>query len=43
MFGGAFPNISGLTGDDAGRCEGATAEKAVPFLGVARRSEALVL
>jgi hypothetical protein len=36
--GGFFPNI-GSTGSDAGRYQGATAEKAVPFPSVARRSQ----
>src|SRR5258705_12846051 len=36
--GGIFPNI-GSTGSDAGRYQGATAEKAVPFPSVARRSQ----
>jgi hypothetical protein len=36
--GGLFPNI-GSTGSDAGRFEGATAEKAVPFPGAVRRSQ----
>ena len=38
--GGFFPNI-GSTGGEAGRFEGATAEKAVPFPRVARRSQFL--
>jgi hypothetical protein len=33
-----LPNIFGLMGGDMGRSEGATAEKAVPFLCAARRS-----
>ena len=37
--GGIFPNI-GSTGSDAGRYQGATAEKAVPFPSVACRSKA---
>ena len=36
--GGFFPNI-GSTGSDAGRYQGAIAEKAVPFPSVARRSQ----
>jgi hypothetical protein len=37
--GGFFPNI-GSTGSDAGRYQGAIAEKAVPFPNAARRSSA---
>jgi hypothetical protein len=36
--GGFFPNI-GSTGSDAGRYQGAIAEKAVPFPNAARRSQ----
>jgi len=40
--GGFFPNI-GSTGSDAGRYQGAIAEKAVPFPSVARRSQLFFL